>query len=35
MGTPDFAVESLKILVENNYNVVGTEISTSETHYVV
>ncbi len=23
MGTPDFAVESLKILVENNYNVVG------------
>lgn len=23
MGTPDFAVESLKVLVENNYNVVG------------
>ncbi|HEY6914663.1 MAG TPA: methionyl-tRNA formyltransferase, partial [Paludibacter sp.] len=23
MGTPDFAVESLKILVENKYNVVG------------
>ena len=23
MGTPDFAVESLKILVENSYNVVG------------
>ena len=23
MGTPDFAVESLKILVENNYNVIG------------
>ncbi|MBE7443237.1 MAG: methionyl-tRNA formyltransferase [Flavobacteriales bacterium] len=23
MGTPDFAVESLKILVENNYNIVG------------
>ncbi len=23
MGTPDFAVESLKILVENNYDVVG------------
>lgn len=23
MGTPDFAVESLRILVENNYNVVG------------
>ena len=23
MGTPDFAVESLKILVENTYNVVG------------
>lgn len=23
MGTPEFAVESLKILVENNYNVVG------------
>jgi methionyl-tRNA formyltransferase len=23
MGTPDFAVESLKILLENNYNVVG------------
>ena len=23
MGTPDFAVESLKTLVENNYNVVG------------
>src|SRR5665647_426371 len=23
MGTPDFAVESLKILVENNYEVVG------------
>ncbi|MDO5664510.1 MAG: methionyl-tRNA formyltransferase [Bacteroidia bacterium] len=23
MGTPDFAVESLKALVENNYNVVG------------
>ena len=23
MGTPDFAVESLKILVQNNYNVVG------------
>ena len=23
MGTPDFAVESLKILIENNYNVVG------------
>ena len=23
MGTPDFAVESLKILVENGYNVVG------------
>lgn len=23
MGTPDFAVESLKILVENHYNVVG------------
>jgi methionyl-tRNA formyltransferase len=23
MGTPDFAVESLKVLVENNYNIVG------------
>lgn len=23
MGTPDFAVQSLKILVENNYNIVG------------
>jgi len=23
MGTPDFAVESLKILVDNNYNIVG------------
>ena len=23
MGTPEFAVESLKVLVENNYNVVG------------
>lgn len=23
MGTPDFAVESLKILVKNNYNIVG------------
>ena len=23
MGTPDFAVESLKLLVENNYNIVG------------
>jgi methionyl-tRNA formyltransferase len=23
MGTPEFAVESLKILVENGYNVVG------------
>ena len=23
MGTPDFAVESLKILVENNYNIAG------------
>ena len=23
MGTPDFAVESLKSLVENNYNVIG------------
>ena len=23
MGTPEFAVESLKNLVENNYNVVG------------
>lgn len=23
MGTPDFAVESLKILVENNFNIVG------------
>ena len=23
MWTPDFAVESLKILVENNYNIVG------------
>jgi len=23
MGTPDFAVESLKILLENNYNIVG------------
>jgi len=23
MGTPEFAVESLKILIENNYNVVG------------
>ena len=23
MGTPDFAVETLKALVENNYNVVG------------
>ena len=23
MGTPDFAVESLKILIENKYNVVG------------
>ena len=23
MGTPDFAVESLKILVENSYNIVG------------
>ena len=23
MGTPEFAVESLKILVENNYNIVG------------
>ena len=23
MGTPDFAVESLKILVENNYEVAG------------
>ncbi|GAF04360.1 hypothetical protein [Saccharicrinis fermentans] len=23
MGTPEFAVESLKILVENKYNVVG------------
>ena len=23
MGTPDFAVESLKILIENNYNIVG------------
>lgn len=23
LGTPDFAVESLKILVENNYNIVG------------
>jgi methionyl-tRNA formyltransferase len=23
MGTPEFAVESLKALVENNYNVVG------------
>ena len=23
MGTPDFAVESLKIILENNYNVVG------------
>lgn len=23
MGTPEFAVESLKMLVENNYNVVG------------
>lgn len=23
MGTPDFAVESLRVLVENNYNVVG------------
>ena len=23
MGTPDFAVESLRHLIENNYNVVG------------
>lgn len=23
MGTPDFAVESLRVLVENNYNIVG------------
>ena len=23
MGTPDFAVESLQLLVENNYNIVG------------
>lgn len=23
MGTPDFAVESLRVLIENNYNVVG------------
>jgi methionyl-tRNA formyltransferase len=23
LGTPDFAVESLKVLVENNYNIVG------------
>ena len=23
MGTPDFALASLKALVENNYNVVG------------
>ena len=23
MGTPEFAVESLRVLVENNYNVVG------------
>ena len=23
MGTPEFAVESLKALIENNYNVVG------------
>lgn len=23
MGTPDFAVESLRVLVENNYNVIG------------
>ena len=23
MGTPGFAVDSLKILVENNYNIVG------------
>lgn len=23
MGTPDFALESLKILIENNYNIVG------------
>ena len=23
MGTPDFAVETLKVLIENDYNVVG------------
>ena len=23
MGTPDFAVESLKLLIENKYNIVG------------
>ena len=27
MGTPDFAVESLKILLENNYNIVGVVTS--------
>lgn len=25
MGTPDFAVEPLKKLVENNYNIVGVD----------
>ena len=30
MGTPDFAVPSLKILVENNYNVVGVITATDK-----
>ena len=30
MGTPDFAVESLKILVNNNYNIVGVITSSDK-----
>ena len=28
MGTPDFAVESLKVLMKSNYNILGVVTST-------
>ena len=30
MGTPDFAVESLKVLIKSNYNILGVVTSTDK-----
>ena len=30
MGTPDFAVESLKILIKSNYNILGVVTATDK-----